>query len=70
MKPTKSLEIIYELALRSVGPEDAKKTVTGVLNSIIVELEAANVPVTDDNIAKSLAFMAERFVQAARRQAS
>lgn len=70
MKASKSIEIIYELALHSVGPADAKRTVSGILASVITELEAANVPVTDDNIAKSLAFMADKFAQAARRRAS
>jgi hypothetical protein len=70
MNSTKALSLIYDIAHEELGPEDAKKTVSGVLISVINELEAAKVPVSEDSLNKSLSFIADRFARAAGRLAS
>jgi hypothetical protein len=70
MKSTCSLSIIYDIAYEELGPEDAKKTVSGVLISVIKELEMADVPVNENNLEKSLELIADKFASAAGRLAS
>jgi len=65
MKESCSLALIYEIAYQELGPDDAKKTVSGVLISVLNELEKAEVQVTSYNLEQSLALIAERFASAA-----
>jgi hypothetical protein len=70
MNSTKTLAHIYEIVLSEVGRDDAKKTVSGVLMSVLTELERANVPVNEANLSKALDFVAEKFTKAAGKQLS
>lgn len=70
MNTNKSISVIYEMILAEMGPEDAKKTVSGVVYSAIMELEAADIPVTEENLSRALSFIAEKFVNAAKRYAA
>ncbi len=70
MKSTCSLSLIYEIANEEFGPDNAKKTVSGVLISVLNELEKANVPVSEYNLEKSLALIADKFATAAGKLAS
>jgi hypothetical protein len=70
MKSSCSLALIYEIANDELGSENAKKTVSGVLLTVIDELERANAPVNEYNLEKSLDLIANRFATAAGRLAS
>jgi hypothetical protein len=70
MNTSKAISVIYEIAQLQMGAEDARKTVAGVLMSVLTELEAQKAPASEDNIAKALTFLAEKFVTAAKRHAA
>lgn len=67
MTTSKAITTIYAIAEAEVGKEDAKKTISGIIYSVLNELEEAGAPVTEENFSKSLTFIAEGFLKAARR---
>jgi hypothetical protein len=70
MNTYKAIEIIYELAQSAVGPEDAKKSLAGIICGIISEIEAEGQPVTDENISNKLNVVAHEFLKVARKQSA
>ncbi|HXH73841.1 MAG TPA: hypothetical protein VNJ08_02680 [Bacteriovoracaceae bacterium] len=70
MNTTKSLEILYDLALTAVGPDEAKQTLSGIITAVITELEDADLPVSDENISLKLGRITHEFLKAASRHSA
>lgn len=70
MTTCKAISTIYEIAKDEVGQEDAKRVVSGIMLSVLTEIEDSGASVTEENLAKALEFVAHNFLKAARRLAA
>lgn len=66
MKTEKSVEVLYHTMKSKFGRSEARQTVSAVLGNILDDLEEEGIEVSEEEVSKRLAKVAEDFVEAAK----